>query len=115
MVAPGKGFICGFASQARQIGDHIATINTGGEVMKRAFLVAILSTGLLIPVAEPLIGATSKQSTRRRGRNRRARNIGIGTVGGAAAGAVAGRGRGAGIGALAGGTAGALVPTRRRR
>ena len=88
--------------------------------MRKSLCAAILSVGLLAETAIPVIAATSKNQTqakktnRSSGRRRRARNVGIGTAGGAAAGAIVGRGRGAAAGAVVGGTAGALTPTRRR-
>lgn len=90
--------------------------------MRKSILAAVLCAGLFAETTAPLIAATYYRSgknhrnrSRRSGRNRRARNVGIGAAGGAAAGAIIGRGRGAGAGAVIGGTAGALTPTRRRR
>ena len=90
--------------------------------MMKRFLTAILCAGLLAETAVPVIAATSRHHQTRRHRShrnrrsgrRRARNVGIGAAGGAAAGALIGGGRGAGAGALIGGTAGAVTPTRRR-
>jgi hypothetical protein len=91
--------------------------------MMKRLLTAILCAGLLAETAVPVIAATSRNQqtkrhrssrNRRSGSRRRARNVGIGAAGGAAAGALIGGGRGAGAGALIGGTAGAVTPTRRR-
>ena len=85
--------------------------------MIKSLCAAILSMGLMAGTVTPVIAATkhhNHQRSRNSGRNRRARNVGIGAAGGAAAGAIIGRGRGAGAGAVIGGTAGALTPTRRR-
>jgi outer membrane lipoprotein SlyB len=92
--------------------------------MKKRLLTAILSTGLLFSTAAPGMAATyytrqSQSRARARAqarvryiRHRRhmktAKRVGIGAVGGAAIGALAGGGKGAGIGALAGAGAGAL-------
>jgi hypothetical protein len=89
--------------------------------MRKSLCAAVLSLGLLAETAVPVIAATyknqthSKKNNRSSSRRRRARNVGIGAAGGAAAGAIIGRGRGAGAGAVVGGTAGALRPTTRRR
>jgi hypothetical protein len=91
--------------------------------MKKRLLTALMTVGLLAETAVPVaLAATSKTrapkkvSRNRSRRGRRVRNVAIGTVGGAAGGALIGRGgRGAGAGAVVGGTAGALMPTRRRR
>lgn len=89
--------------------------------MKKSLLV-LLCAGLLGEMALPPLSAQKVVTKRhyysrsRRGRRaRRARNAAIGAAGGAAGGAILGRGRGAGAGAVIGGTAGALIPGRRRR
>jgi hypothetical protein len=88
--------------------------------MRNTLLAALLSAGLLAGTAIPVMAATSQSQTHKRKivamvqRRRRARNVGIGAAGGAAAGAILGRGR-ALLGAVIGGTAGALTPTRRQR
>lgn len=92
--------------------------------MKKALLTAVLSTGLLLSSATPgqavtyyrhrVTRTTRAQRARRAAyiRHRRhmktAKRVGIGAVGGAAIGALAGGGKGAGIGALVGAGAGAL-------
>jgi len=89
--------------------------------MKKRLLTAVLSTGLLFSTAVPGTAATyyrhrltSAQRARRARyiRHKRhmntAKRVGIGAVGGAAIGALAGGGKGAGIGAIAGAGAGAL-------
>ena len=81
--------------------------------MKKSILAAVLCAGLLAETTVPLMAAQYYRSRRSR-RGRRARNVGIGAGGGAAAGAILGGGRGAGAGAVIGGAAGALTPTRRR-
>jgi len=87
--------------------------------MKKSLIATILFAGFLAETTAPVIAAQThkpyKRNTRTSGRRRRARNVGIGAAGGAAGGAILGRGRGAGAGAVLGGTAGALMPTRRRR
>jgi outer membrane lipoprotein SlyB len=89
--------------------------------MKKRFLTAVLSTGLLFSTAAPSMAVTRTYSRRvqshRAARARYIRHkrhmktvkrVGIGAAGGAAIGALAGGGKGAGIGALAGAGAGAL-------
>jgi outer membrane lipoprotein SlyB len=88
--------------------------------MKKRLLTAVLSTGLLFSTAVPSSAVTyhtrrvqSRRAARARYiRHKRhmktAKRVGIGAVGGAAIGALAGGGKGAGIGALAGAGAGAL-------
>jgi outer membrane lipoprotein SlyB len=87
--------------------------------MKKRLLTAILSAGLLFGTAAPSAAATYRPRTRaqriaaaRRIRHKRhmktAKRVGIGAVGGAAIGALAGGRKGAGIGAIAGAGAGAL-------
>ena len=87
--------------------------------MKQRLLTAVLSTGLLFSTAAPSIAAThyvrrtpSRAARARYVRHKRhmktAKRVGIGAVGGAAIGALAGGGKGAGIGAIAGAGAGAL-------
>jgi uncharacterized protein YcfJ len=87
--------------------------------MKKRLLTAVLSTGLLFSTAVPGAAATYRTQTRV-SRAQRARyirhkrhmktvkRVGIGALGGAAIGALAGGGKGAGIGAIAGAGAGAL-------
>ncbi|HLH15773.1 MAG TPA: hypothetical protein VKX45_01060 [Bryobacteraceae bacterium] len=84
--------------------------------MRRSIVIALVSVGLLGEVVAPAIAGTKVvvHKYRRSRRGRRARNAAIGAAGGAAGGAILGRGRGAGAGAVLGGTAGALVPRRRR-
>ena len=91
--------------------------------MKKRLLTAVLSTGLLFSSAVPGAAATYRTYRHRRVvrvsprraryiRHKRhmntAKRVGIGAVGGAAIGALAGGGKGAGIGAIAGAGAGAL-------
>lgn len=87
--------------------------------MMRALITGVLFAGLMGEIAAPVLAQTHVTKiyhgrSRRSRRNRRIRNTAIGAGGGAAAGAIIGRGRGAGAGALIGGTAGALMPRRRR-
>jgi hypothetical protein len=92
--------------------------------MNKRICLALLLGGSLLPMAPPAVAQVVVHKPghkvvyhgryRRSRRGRRVRNAAIGAGGGAAIGAIAGRGRGAGIGALAGGTAGALMPRRRR-
>jgi hypothetical protein len=75
--------------------------------MRKFILAALISAGLLaegvVPVASAATASKTTQSSNKRSRGRhRARG-----------GAILGRGRGAGAGAVLGGTAGALMPTRR--
>ena len=91
-------------------------------IMKKRLLTAVLSTGLLFSTAAPSIAATHYHGVAGRARRgaararyirhkrhmKTAKRVGIGAVGGAAIGALAGGGKGAGIGALAGAGAGAL-------
>jgi outer membrane lipoprotein SlyB len=89
--------------------------------MRKTLLTAVLSTGLLFSTAVPGTAATYyRHRVTRVERARRARyirhrrhmktakRVGIGALGGAAIGALAGGGKGAGIGAIAGAGAGLL-------
>jgi outer membrane lipoprotein SlyB len=94
--------------------------------MKQRLFTAVLSAGLLFSTAVPSIAATHYYVRRTPSRAARARyirhkrhmktikRVGIGTVGGAAIGALAGGGKGAGIGALAGAGAGALYDSHQK-
>jgi len=86
--------------------------------MKQKLLTAVLSTGLLFSTAVPGTAATyyrhrvtnaqRARYIRHRRHMKTAKRVGIGALGGAAIGALAGGGKGAGIGAIAGAGAGAL-------
>jgi outer membrane lipoprotein SlyB len=83
--------------------------------MRKRFLTAVLSAGLLFSTATPGMAIThryhrrvSARYVRHRRHMKTAKRIGIGAAGGAAVGALAGGGKGAGIGALVGAGAGAL-------
>ena len=80
--------------------------------MRQRLLTAVLSGGLLLSAAAPAGAVTYYRSHHQYVKHKRhmktAKRVGIGAVGGAAIGALAGGGKGAGIGALAGAGAGAL-------
>lgn len=104
--------------------------------MKKQFLSAILSLGLLLGGVGAAEGAgqqttrhqyvhrtvrrnyvrrnTNRSTIRHKRHMRTAKRIGIGAVGGAAIGALAGGGKGAAIGAGAGAGAGALYDAHKR-
>ncbi len=84
--------------------------------MRKALITAIMSAGLMAGTAMPGVAATHYKSHYRtrsqyvehKRHMKTAKRVGVGAVGGAAVGALAGGGKGAGIGALAGAGAGAL-------
>jgi uncharacterized protein YcfJ len=80
--------------------------------MKKALITAVLSAGLLVGTAAPGVAATHYRTRHQYIQHKRhmktAKRVGVGAVGGAAVGALAGGGKGAGIGAVAGAGAGAL-------
>jgi outer membrane lipoprotein SlyB len=90
--------------------------------MRKRFLTAILSMGLLFPAAAPVVAGNSTYyyhhhyhhsssyyaHQRHREHMRELRRVGIGAAGGAVVGGLIGGGTGVAVGALAGGGAGYL-------
>jgi hypothetical protein len=87
--------------------------------MRRAFLTALLSAGLLVETSiSSVVAVTHSRAYRRHIRHKRhvntARRVGIGAAGGAAIGALAGGGKGSGVGAIAGAGVGALYDAHKK-
>jgi outer membrane lipoprotein SlyB len=86
--------------------------------MRKRFLTAVLSVGLLFGAVSPSFAVTHYRTYREHIRHKRhvntAKRVGIGAAGGAAIGALAGGGKGAGIGAIAGAGAGALYDSHQK-
>src|SRR6266852_1272843 len=87
--------------------------NIAGEVvMRKQFLAAILSIGLLFGTVQPVFAVryyrTQQQYVKHKRHTKTAKRVGIGAAGGAAIGALAAGAKGAGIGGIAGAGAGLL-------
>jgi outer membrane lipoprotein SlyB len=81
-------------------------------MMRNKVLTAILSIGLLFSTVQPSYAVTRYRTHSQYVRHKRhvktAKRVGVGAVGGAAIGALAGGGKGAAIGGIAGAGAGVL-------